>query len=300
MTDTNYYHMFANGADSRDFIISESDFYCAFNLVGVCAANTDAAVVAFSIEDSHPHILLYGTKDECVKFKIMYERTIMHRIAKIRGTTEGVSLKCELYAVNGEEYLKTVAIYCIIQPTKDGKAIMPFDYLWGTGSMYFRTAYHIPIWWTGPGKSFSNPVPVSTLSARERKRLVCSKRDIPDNWQVCNGFILPSNYVDVERFESIFITPNCYRVFLGNSKKKEDVVTTRMAKVRGVNLSDLEARRIASDECYSLFRKHSARWLGANDRIVLAIALKRHHQMSPRQIATLVRLPEEEVRKYLK
>lgn len=65
-------------------------------------------------------------------------------------------------------------------------------------------------------------------------------------------------------------------------------------------MSDMEARAIAADVCFSLFGKRSARWIGANDRIRLAVELRRSYQMSVRQIVTLVRLPEDEVRKYIK
>lgn len=295
-----YFHMFANGADARDFIISETDFFFAFNLVGICAANTDATVVAFSIEDTHPHILLYGSKEECVRFKIMYERSILHRIAKVRHTTDGVLLKCELYPVVSDDYLRNVAAYCIVQPTKDGKDIMPYDYLWGTGSMYFRPERHIPLWWVGNDGTLELPVMFSSLTAREKLRLLKSKRTIPDEWLVCNGFVLPSNYVDVDRFESIYGTPNCFRAYMCNSKKKDEAINLKMAKVRGVSLTDLEARSIVAELCYSMFRKRSARWIGANDRIELAVNLRRTYQMSPRQIASFARLPEEEVRKYIK
>lgn len=43
-------------------------------VIAVCAANTDVVVVSFSIEDSHPHFLLYGTKEGCTRFKLLYEK----------------------------------------------------------------------------------------------------------------------------------------------------------------------------------------------------------------------------------
>lgn len=300
MKEQTYFHMFANGADARDFILSESDFLFAFNLVGICAANTGTSVVAFSIEDTHPHILLFGFEEECVRFKQMYERTVVHHVTQSRGTVDRVIFRCDLYPVTNQDYLRNVAVYCIVQPTKDGKEIMPYDYLWGTGSMYFRPQNHIPIWQLESDGSPGTPVPFSSFSAREKLLLLKSRRTVPDDWLFCNGCLLPSNYVDVERFEGIFGTPNCFRVFLGNSSRKDESVKLKMAKVRGVSMSDMEARAIAADVCFSLFGKRSARWIGANDRIRLAVELRRSYQMSVRQIATLVRLPEEEVRKYIK
>ena len=127
-----------------------------------------------------------------------------------------------------------------------------------------------------------------------------SRKKVPDNWLVCNGFLLPQNYIDVELFESIYQTHNCYRVFLSNSKKKDDAVTTKMSKVRGMMIEDIEARKISAAVCYSLFHKHSSRWLNTNQRLELAQELRRQYYLSFRQLSTLCRLPETEIRKYVR
>ncbi|MBQ9548444.1 MAG: hypothetical protein IJV01_04715 [Bacteroidales bacterium] len=73
-----------------------------------------------------------------------------------------------------------------------------------------------------------------------------------------------------------------------------------MADVRGVLLEDLEARKISEDICLDLFGVRTARHLDTGQRLLLARDLRVRHRMSYRQIATLSRLPESEVRKYVK
>lgn len=300
MENSNYYHVFANGEDSKNLIVSESDYFAAFNLVGVCAANTDAKVVSFSIEDSHPHFLLHGLKQDCYEFARMYEKSVMHHITKSRNTSDGVVLKCDLYPVKDEDYLRNVAIYTIIQPTKDGKSIMPFDYPWGSGSLYFRPPWLKTVWEMYSCGKLQIPIRSDSISKRHLQEMIFSTRSIPENWLICNGFILPTNYVDTDLFESIFVTPNCYRVFLGNSSRKNEAVLNKMAKVHGITLEDFDARRLSEDVCYSLFGKKTARWLNPQERLVFARNLKRSHNMTLRQIATLSRLPESELKKYLR
>ena len=124
-----YFHVCANGADSRNFIVCEADYYAAFNLIGVCAANTQVVVVSFSIEDSHPHFLLWGTREECSRFKVRYETLYGHYAAATRKGGAELSLRCELYDIgDDDDYLLNVAVYTIIQATKDGKAVMPYEY----------------------------------------------------------------------------------------------------------------------------------------------------------------------------
>lgn len=295
-----FYHMFANGDDSRNFITSLKDFYAAFNRIGVCAANSSARVVSFSIEDTHPHVLLYGTERDCVKFKNAYLLSTLRYIAADRGSLYDVILNYELYAVKSEDYLRNVAVYTIIQATKDGKKVMPYDYIWGSGSLYFRTDNSLPIWCADENGLVRDPMPIGNLTAREKESMLHSRKEVPDNWLICNGFLLPQNYIDVELFESIYQTHNCYRVFLSNSKRKDDTVTTKMSKVRGMMIEDIEARKICAAVCYSLFRKHGSRWLDANQRLELARELRRQYYLSFRQLSTLCRLPETEIRKYVR
>ena len=244
-----FYHYCADGQDSRNFIISRKDYIAAMNIIALCAANTEAAVVAFSLEDSHPHKLIFGTIEECAAFKEMFETLFRHYAVRSRLGKGEYYLRGELYPI-GEDlsYLKNVAVYTIIQPTKDGKRVMPYDYL----------------------------------------------------WKVCNGIILPTNYVDVSRFESIYGTHNTFRVFLSNNRQKEEEILRRMAGDRGVSLEDGEVRQLCGDECKQLFGIRDPRRLSPEERIVLAQNLRRKHRISFRQLAFAVRLPEKELRRYVK
>ncbi|MBQ5481666.1 MAG: hypothetical protein IIT74_01340, partial [Bacteroidales bacterium] len=125
MHSKQFYHICANGADARNFIVCLGDYYAAFNLIGVCAANSRVIVVSFSIEDSHPHILLWGTEADCASFKEMFERLYRHYAAATRKHGADLYLHCELYPIGeDEDYLRNVAVYTVIQPTKDGKPVM--------------------------------------------------------------------------------------------------------------------------------------------------------------------------------
>ncbi|MBQ8060316.1 MAG: hypothetical protein IJ205_00020 [Bacteroidales bacterium] len=296
-----YFHVCAKGADSRNFIISKADYFAAFNLIGVCAANSEAVVVSFSIEDSHPHFLLWGTKMECSRFKVLFETLYIHYAAATRKGGADLVLRCELYPIGDDlDYLRNVAVYTIIQATKDGKSVMPYDYPWGTGSMYFRNGYYTPVWLFDENGSIHEPVPFASYGAREKRVLLHTRSyTIPDQWLVCNGIILPVNYVDVAKFESIYVTFNRFRVFLASPRSREEAMLTRMAEEKGVMLEDLEARKVCGDCSKMMFGTSDPRRLDPRDRISLAQQLRRQFRLTFRQLATLVRLPETEVRTFV-
>lgn len=295
-----YYHMCANGSDAKDFITTESEFVAAFNRVGLCSYLSEATVVAFSIEDSHPHVLLWGNYDQCTRFRKTFEDLSLRSIARRRGSLDGVRLRCEIYEVDNENYLKNVATYTIIQPTKDGKSVMPYDYLYGSGALYFRSKHTILPWLVNEDGGAESPVTFASLTDKE-KRMVCGSLSfIPGDWLVCQGFILPTNYVDVNRFESIYRTCNSYRVFLASNKEKNKVVLDKMASVVGILIEDMEARQLCEDLCLELFRRKGTRHLVPQQRLTLARELLRRYHLCIRQLSTLTKLPEEELHKYLR
>lgn len=75
-----YYHLYSNGNDAKNFIITEGDFVAAFNRIGLCCCLSGVSILSFSIEDTHIHALLYGTSDECNHFKRLFEEKSLRSI----------------------------------------------------------------------------------------------------------------------------------------------------------------------------------------------------------------------------
>lgn len=301
MMTKEYFHLCSDGVETPDFITSSKDFIAAMNIVALCAASTGVIVIAFTLEDTHPHFFLYGTREECVRFKKFFEDTYCRYAARSRSDSNPFHLDLEIYGTgNDEEYVRNIAAYTVIQPTKDGKSVMPWDYLWGSGPLYFRSANVVLPWRCGKDGTVLTPVAFGTLQTIQKRAVTHSRiHTVPDTWLVCGGIILPSNYVDVQRFESIFRTHNCYRVFLSGSRRREGEILQRMASERGVKLDDLQARAICGEESKLLFGIRDPRRLDVRHRIILAQALRSKNRMTIRQIAKMIRLPESEVARYV-
>lgn len=294
-----YYHVFANGGESNGFIISDDDFYAAFNRVGVCAYQSEASVLAFSIEETHPHFLLYGTEEACSDFMKTYERSTLQYIVATRGSGDNVYFRMSMYEVDSEDYLMNVASYVIVQPTKDGKKVMPYDYKWGTASLYFRSEDTILPWYIRD-KNFVEEKSLSELTLAEKRSLLHSRKEVPSKWKVCNGFLLPTNYVDVSKYEAIYKTHNCFRTFMNSGKKHDDSIVSQMAKIQTPMLEDLEAKRICAETSLRLFGHTSLSQLSVPERISLAQVLRNDHGASVRQIASLLRIKLSELRKFVR
>ena len=73
-----FYHLTSDGALTPCFIDSSHrsrDYRAAFNLIAVCAAYCKVRIIAFAIEDTHLHILMEGSYEDCMAFKIMFGRS---------------------------------------------------------------------------------------------------------------------------------------------------------------------------------------------------------------------------------
>ena len=297
--EKHFYHMFANGDDAKNFITTEEELRAAFNRFGICSVGSNVVVLSCSVEETHPHALLYGTLTDCTGYARSYEDRSKRSIVQRRGSLDGVNLHCELYEIDSESYLMNVSAYTIVQATKDGKAVMPYDYLYGTGSLYFRSKKAVLPWLIDDKGMVCTPCEFGTLTEREKRKYSLSKANIPDNWLICNGFILPTNYVDVKGFERIFRTHNCFRVFLCSSRSRDDEIVAKMSSARGVVIEDLEARNLCREACMTLFNKPTTRTLRTDQRIALARYLRKTFRLSLRQLSFLTKIPESELGKYV-
>lgn len=295
-----YYHLCSNGNDAKDFIIGRSDYIAALNRIGVCAANCKCVIVAFDIEDTHLHVLLYGTFEECERFKKLFHKLSMMHIAK-RDDRNDATLNMTLYEITDSEYLLNVSLYVVTQPTKDGKKIMYFDYVWGSGPLYFRGDKVILPWYIDNSGSVRKPTRVGDIPRYKIETILKTRNlTVPKDWLICNGILLPQNYVDVERYESIVRTHNRYRCFAATGKDKDRAILDMMAKERGIELEEDEARRVCESLCKELSGYSNTRMLNVEQRIQLAREMRKRYRIGLSQISRRVHLPEEEIRKYVK
>lgn len=296
-----YFHLCSPGEEGKNFIKTRDDHFAAFNLVGVCAAEyeNEVFVLSFSIEDSHPHLLLRGTRRGCELFASRYSKKYSRHIVSSRGNSDGVVINIDVIPVTDEEYLMRTGAYTIIQPTKDGKKVMPYDFLFGTGSMYFRSLRHIPIWLVSESGEVLKPQRIGELSRKQRNKLLfCKKESVPDDWLICQGFLLPSNYVRVDLFENIYKTHNCFRAFCSLTNRQLQEMLARTAEYRGITMDDFEARTVCGQACRQLFGTADTRRLDCRQRLTLAQRMRREYHLSFRQLSTLVHLPEIEIKSY--
>lgn len=294
-----YYHYYSDGKLSVELFITKSDYVAALNRLAVCAARfRDVAVVAFTFEDTHVHFLLYCLEEDGKVFCDLFKRLTMIYLSHSRGGRPvDLRIQFDVEEIEDEHYLKKVGVYVIVQPTKDGKGIMPYDYPWSSAPLYFRGEKAVPVWSVDRNGVVQDTGRIGDMKTRDRRKQFKTVVRLPDEWSICNGMVLPSNYVDVNRFENIYRTHNAFRAFMSRSSDSEMI--QQAASVKGVSLSDYEMRETCRKACRELFGVRDVRALDSVKRLELARQLRRRYLISVKQLARIVHVPVEELERFL-
>ena len=282
-----------------ELFLSKSDFVAALNRLAVCAARfPGVAVVAFTFEDTHVHFLLYCLEEDGKAFCDLFKRLTMIYLSHTRGgKPSGLQILFDVEEIDDESYLKKVGVYVIVQPTKDGKGIMPYDYPWSSAPLYFRGEKAVPLWFVDKHGVVQDTIRIGDMTYREKRKKIKTAVGLPDEWLVCNDIVLPSNYVDVSRFENVYKTHNAFRAFLSRSSDSE--VIQQAASVRGVSLPDHEMRGACRKICKEVFSVGDVRRLDSARRLEVARHLRRRYLVSKKQLSRIVHVPLDEIERLL-
>ena len=294
-----YYHFYSDGKLAAEMFLSKSDYVAALNRLAVCAVTfRDVIVVAFTLEDTHVHLLLYCTEEKGRLFCAMFKKLTMMYISRTRnGKPADLLIKFEAEPIEDTDRLKRLGAYVVVQPTKDGKGVMPYDYPWSSAPLYFRGEKSVWPWCVDRNGDVQVPVSVGSLSFNEKRKYFKTASSFPEEWLACNGIILPSNYVDVKRFESIYGSHNSYRVFMAKAGGLDN--TQKAESARGVSLSDSEMRDACRAVCQEKYGVAGVRLLNALQRLEVARRLRFRYIVSVRQLARIVHVPVDELERFL-
>jgi len=294
------FHLFSCGSESADLFLSDAEKDLALNRIAVVSSISDTTVLAFDIEDTHLHLFVSGKWESVITFKTEYQKRTRDHITRNRDNPQLLPFTLELLPVSESEYAKTLAAYVICQATKDGKGVMPYDYRWSSASLYFRKTNKDLLWRIGDNLTVRKSVTMKDLSLNYQREYFHVSDRLPDHWEVCDGIILPSSFVDISSFEKLFKTHNAFRVFCGSSAKRDTDIVDEMVRAVGITIDDNEAKSIASKLSKVMFGKKNVRELDVQQRLDLGRAMRRQFKLGLAQIARRVYLPEKEIRKYIK
>ena len=277
-----YYHLFSDGFRS-DFLFEDRQaFIAGMNIVALCFLKCDISVLAFCLMDNHVHFILYGTYEECERFKSRFIHRYSIWFSNRYFEKRHSDINFDIKVIDDERYLLTSIPYVLRNSIASGYKFCIDDYPWSSGGLYFRAADRLKMMTAGWKK-------ISDLSTRELRRYIQTLDDLPDEWLISpEGFIWPGNYVDYKAVEQLYRTPKSFTFFMGQTKEEE--INRSLGIHNEVSLPDMELREKAVTHCLRMFNTTNLRRLDTQKRIALGKQLRRECKCSSKQIARIIHL----------
>ncbi len=288
MKTRHFYHFATKGWVDDILFATREEFIAGINRIALCLARLGlehpVLVICFCLMDNHVHFILYGAEDDCIMFMDFYKQATglwlrHHRPA--RNTRK--RLLAGHWLIRDREKLRATISYIHRNPVVAGVPVTSGGYSWSSASLMYADNE----WLLKLGR------PVGSLSIYERRRILNSKTELPEDWILLpDGRIWPGHYVAYQVMERQFDSVRDYEFVLG--KKVEEEINLEMHG-QSVSLPDGEVASLAKDLAGQIFGNRQIAGLTAGQRLQLARRLKRASGATAKQVARVVRLKLSEI-----
>jgi hypothetical protein len=234
---------------------------------------------------NHFHFILSGSYQECWKFGNEYKRMCGMMMKRTQESDAGMKdVELQVKEITNMSYLEYAIAYVLRNPVVAGFRIMPHQYEWSSGDMYFRSSY------IASGRR------ADSFSIKELSRLLNSNIKIPGHYIIDeSGIISPLNYIDYKEVEDIFKHPSRLLGLLSAKKETEFEIFMGVADNYTPDIEELKdsVRELIRVE----FGVKAVSQLSMEQRVLLCGLMRRNFRASRKQIALITRLNMETINK---
>ena len=247
----------------------------AMNLIAQASAlNPSVSILAFEVMNNHFHFVLNALQEDIVQFWECFAK----RLGRFYPQVKGIPLL--LKSIDNIKSLRNTIAYTHRNGYVANPDYTPFSYRWGSGRYYF----------------LDDPcgVPLSEIRIRERRDLFkCRTSQIPEDWQLINGYISPKSYCDISFGMSMFRDAHHYFSTISKNVEAYNGVATEIDD--GEFLTDSELFTQICTIIKSRYGVSIIKDLSKAQRIELAKMLHYDYRSSNGQIRRLLSLTQYEI-----
>lgn len=289
-TSSHYFHCATKGFDHCILFADSREFIAGMNRIALCTAKLKETfpviVVAFCLMDNHIHVILYGSREACLRWMALYHKLTMMWQHSHRETAPVDELwEYDAWQVYDEEDLKQKIAYVFRNPMVARMAFTPQGYRWSSARLVFSDYGVLP----------AGARLIGELSSYELRNAFESKIKLPEEWLLLqDGLIWPGSYTDFKRVERLFGHPRGYMFFLNQNVETE---INQQMYGETISLPDQDVVQIARELARELFGVDEIARLDVSERIQLCRSVKKEARASLKQLARVSHLPLVELRK---
>lgn len=260
-----YYHVCSEGLDKAMIFTNSEEFVAGMNYVAICSCRFEVSILCFCLMSNHFHFILNGSHEECWRFGCEYKRMCAMLMRRSQDIGNGMNnVEVQIKQIADKKYLENAVAYVLRNPLMAGFRLMPDQYPWGSGDMYFRSS-RIP-----QGRR------ADSFRVRELEKTTRSNYRIPGNFVIdSNGMISPLCYIDYKSVEAEF------EVFLGIADSYNPDIEELRLSVKELILEEFGVKAVSQ--------------LSMEQKIRLCGLMHRNFRASRKQIALITRLNMETI-----
>lgn len=280
-----YYHVCSEGLEKRMIFRNRREFIMGINYVALCHLKCNVRILCFCLMGNHFHFILSGSYQECWKFGNEYKRMCGMMMKRTQESDAGMKdVELQVKEITNMSYLEYTIAYVLRNPVVAGFRIMPHQYEWGSGDMYFRSSY------IASGRR------ADSFSIKELSRMLNSNIKIPGHYIIDeSGIISPLNYIDYKEVEDIFKHPSRLLGLLSAKKETEFEIFMGVADNY---IPDIEELKDSVRELIRVeFGVKAVSQLSMEQKVLLCGLMRRNFRASRKQIALITRLNMETINK---
>ena len=190
---TDIWHVLSDGTRADIPFGTEQEKILAWNSIAICAYTTGVRVLVVTINDTHLHTLVRGTREQAEPFRFSLQQRLCYF-----NREDNIIVDCQAANTRTEALSKFMYVF---RNSLDFRRLLPGNYSWGSGNIYFAEL-------EGRGTKLSE------YSYREQFRMLRTRKKLPQEWRVdVNGRILPESFIDIEGVEGLFGSPQAFLAF---------------------------------------------------------------------------------------
>jgi REP element-mobilizing transposase RayT len=284
MSEREFYHVCSEGLERRMIFRNREEFVFGMNQVAILCQKYMVTVLCFCLMGNHFHFILSGPFQECLRFGNEYKRMCAMLMRRNQGIEQAMKdVEVQIKRIADRSYLEYAIAYVLRNPMVAGFRLMPHQYPWGSGDMYFRNDY-VPA-----GRK------VDSFREKElRKMGIYNIKSIPESYLIdSNGMISPLCYVDYKTVEDLFGHPARLTGLLSARKEAEFEVFLGIADKYNPDMEELKdsVRELIQIE----FGVKAVSQLSLEQKMRLCGMMRRNFHASKKQIALITRLNLETI-----
>ena len=281
-----YYHCATKGFKHSILFANVREFIAGMNRIAFCQARASldfpVIVIAFCLMDNHIHLILYGRREDVLKWMALYHRLTMTWQKKHRdGSPVSETWEYDAWRIMDKDDLREKIAYVFRNPMAAGQGVVPTNYKWSSAGLVFAA---------GPAASGKT---VREMSSYEFRKVFETRIDLPGDWILMpDGLIWPGCYTQYQKVERLFGQPSN---FLFSLNQRMEAKVNQEMETSSLSLPDYDITRMAEKAASEQYGTSEIEPLDLSQRIVLCGQLVKRPGVTLKQLARVFNIPPDEL-----